>query len=83
MKVSGRDGSSVDNAIIISDCTNGEGVKQEYIEVRKRFGEYRLIRQVLLNIEGKIYDKLELELKNGENIEVFFDITGFFGSNYK
>ncbi len=81
MKVSGGDGSSLTNAIIISDCTNEEGVEQEYIEVRKRFGEYRLILQSLLNIDGKMYDKLELKLKNGENLEIYFDITDFFGKN--
>lgn len=79
MKISGGDGSSFDNAIVISDCSNQEGVQQEYKEVRKRFGECRLIRQVLLENEGKMYDKLELELKNGENIDVYFNITDFFG----
>jgi len=79
MKVSGGDGSSYENAIVISDCNNQEGVKQEYMEVRKRCGEYRLIRQVLLENEGKMYDKLELELRNGEKIDLYFDITDFFG----
>ncbi|MFW9866784.1 MAG: hypothetical protein ACFFEN_11885 [Candidatus Thorarchaeota archaeon] len=79
MKISGGDGSTIDKAIIISDCNNTEGVHQEYVEVRKRFGEYRLIRQVLLEQGDKMYDKLELELKNGEKIELYFDITPFFG----
>ncbi|MFX1488933.1 MAG: hypothetical protein ACFFBI_07290 [Promethearchaeota archaeon] len=79
MKISGGDGSTIDDAIIISDCNNTEGVHQEYVEVRKRFGEYRLIRQVLLEHGDKMYDKLELELKNGEKIELYFDITPFFG----
>jgi len=79
MKVSEGDGSSYESAIVISDCSNQDGVQQEYKEVTKRFGEYRLIRQVLLENEGKMYDKLELELRNGENIDVYFDITDFFG----
>jgi hypothetical protein len=79
MEISGGDGSTIDDAIIISDCNNTEGVHQEYVEVRKRFGEYRLIRQVLLEQGDKMYDKLELELKNGEKIELYFDITPFFG----
>lgn len=79
MKISGGDGSTIDDAIIISDCNNTEGVHQEYVEIRKRFGEYRLIRQVLLEHGDKMYDKLELELKNGEKIELYFDITPFFG----
>ena len=79
MKITGGDGSSIENAIIISDCNNTEGVQQEYVEVEKRFGEYRLIRQVLLEHGDKMYDKLELKLKNGENVDLYFDITHFFG----
>jgi len=47
VKISGGDGSSFEEAIKISDCSNTEGVKQEYIEVRKKFGNYQLIRQSL------------------------------------
>ncbi|MFX1478879.1 MAG: hypothetical protein ACFFCI_12175 [Promethearchaeota archaeon] len=79
MKISGGDGSSIENAIVISDCRDQEGVQQEYKEIRKRFGEYRLIRQVLLENEGRMYDKLELELRNGDIKLVYFDITHFFG----
>ena len=79
VRVSGGDGSSLENAIIISDCDNMEGVDQEYIEVQKRFGNYKLICQSLLNDEGRMFDKLELELEDGRKIEVHFDITDFFG----
>jgi len=37
VRVSGGDGSSFENAIIISDCNNMEGVDHEYIEVKKRY----------------------------------------------
>ena len=78
MKVTGGDGSSIENAIVISECSNLEGVDQEYIEVRKRFGNYNLIRQSLFNVDNRMYDKLELEIE-GKQIEVFFDISDFFG----
>lgn len=79
MKVSGGNGSSIKDAIIISDCTNEKGVKEEYLEVRKRFKEYKLLQQSVLMDKGKVYDKLELTIENGKNITVFFDITDFFG----
>jgi len=82
VRVSGGDGSSFENAIIISDCDNIEGVDQEYNEVQKRFGNYKLIRQSLLNQEGRMFDKLELELEDGRIIEVYFDITDFFGKGF-
>ena len=82
MKISGGDGSSIENAIVISDCDNSEGIRQEYIEVQKRFGSYKLIQQSLLNIEKQMYDKLELEIE-GETKEVFFNITDFFGKGFE
>jgi len=82
MKVTGGDGSSIENAIIISDCNNSVGIRQEYIEVQKRFGNYKLIQQSLLNIENQMYDRLELEIE-GERIEVFFNITDFFGKGFE
>ena len=81
MKVSGGDGSSIQNAIIISECSNLEGVDQEYIEIRKRFGDYQLIQQTLLDVEDRMYDKLDLDI-NGRIIEVYFDITEFFGKGF-
>jgi hypothetical protein len=82
MKITGGDGSSIENAIIISECSNLEGIDQEYSEVRKRFGNYTLIRQILLNIENKKYDKLELDIEGGK-IEEFFDITDFYGKGFE
>ena len=79
MKVSGGNGSSIENAIIISECTNEEGVSQEYLELKKRFKEYRLLQQSLLMEKGKVYDKLELIVEKGKEITIFFDITDFFG----
>ena len=81
MKITGDDGSSIENAIVISECNNSEGIAQEYSEVRKRFGNYKLIQQSLLNIDNRMYDKLELEIE-GEQVDVFFDITDFFGKGF-
>ncbi|MHA1728129.1 MAG: hypothetical protein ACTSWY_05305 [Promethearchaeota archaeon] len=80
VNIDGGDGSSIENAIVISNCNEKEGVNSEYREVRNRFGNYKLITQSLLNIDNKIYDKLELKiLENGKNVEIYFNITEFFG----
>ena len=78
VKISGGDGFSMSNAIIISDCNDPEGVLQEYIELRKRFGQYKKIRRRLLEDNNRKYDVFELDI-NGEKVEVYFDITNFFG----
>jgi len=81
--ISGGDGSSFENAIIISDCDNMQGIEQEFIEVRQRFGNYRLVRQDLMEYNKKMFDKLEIEVENGQLIEVYFDITEFFGKGFE
>jgi hypothetical protein len=42
VKISGGSGMSYDEAIIMTDCSHIEGIDQEYIELRKRFGGWRL-----------------------------------------
>jgi hypothetical protein len=78
VKINGGDGSSFENAIILSECNDTEGVKQEYREVQKRFGTYKLIRQSLLCENNRMYDLLELDI-NGEKIKLYFDNNDFFG----
>ena len=83
MKISLGDGFSFSEAIKISDCSNIEGVEQEYIEVRKRFGNYKLIKQSLHDKRGRMYDVLELKLEDGREITFYFDITDFFGKGFE
>lgn len=82
VKISGGDGSSIEKAIIISDCDDIEGVDQEYLLIRNIFGEFKMIQQSLLNVKKKVYDKLEIEA-DGKRVEVFFDITDFFGKGFE
>lgn len=83
VKILGGNGTCFDDAIIITDCSNIEGVDQEYIELRKRFGHYKLIRQTLIENNGKFYDILEIELENGVKSEIYFEITNFFGKGFE
>ena len=57
--------------------------EEEYIEVRKMFGKYSLIRQNLMEYNNRKIDKLELRLEDGQLIEVYFDITEFFGKGFE
>ena len=82
VKIAGGNGTSLDDAIIISDCSHFEGVDQEYIVLKKRFGDYKLIKQSLIDERGKIYDLLEIKLEDGRKIKVYFEITDFFGRGF-
>ena len=82
VKITGGDGSTIEKAIVISDCTDIEGVDQEYILLKSIFGQFKTIQQTLLNENNKMYDKLEIDVE-GERIVVFFDITDFFGKGFE
>ncbi len=79
--ISGGDGSSLEEAIIISNCDDVEGVDQEYLEIRRLYGHFKMLKQSLLNTKGRVYDQIELQVE-GEIKVMFFDITDFFGKRY-
>ncbi|MBD3198184.1 MAG: hypothetical protein GF317_24250 [Candidatus Lokiarchaeota archaeon] len=78
VRVSGGDGSCLEKAIIIEDCDNSVGVHEEYNVIKKRFGEYKLLKQMLIKECDKIYDFLTLKVDNEEK-KLYFEITNFFG----
>lgn len=82
VKVSGGNGASYEDAIIITDCSHFKGVDQEYLELKKRFGNYKLVKQSLIENNEKCYDLLEIELENGIKKLIYFNITDFFGRGF-
>ena len=80
----GGPGDTLETAVHISGATNSiAGTAAEYTYLRKKFGrenvDWNLFRQSVLRQDGKFYDRLELDLKDGRRKTVFFDISEFFG----
>lgn len=80
----GGAGGSPDTAVIIRGAAdNVAGVAAEYRYLREKFGkqhqDWRLQRQALLQQAGKVFDVMHLELANGSQQTIYFDITDFFG----
>lgn len=82
VQITGGNGTSLDDAITISDCSHFEGIDQEYLVLKERFGNYKLIKQSLIKESGTIYDLFEIQLEDGNKVEVYFDITDFFGIGF-
>ncbi len=83
MAYSGGDGSSEENAVIIN-CNNSLiGISYEYSYIENLYGkrneDWTVINQFLIHNNDKSYDKIEIELKNGSNKIICFEITQFFG----
>jgi hypothetical protein len=76
-------GDSLETAVVIHGASNsGEGIKAENQYLSEKFGQHGLDwdkkGQSLIGKEDKQYDKLDIELKDGTNKTVYFDITEFF-----
>ncbi len=69
----GRDGSSFKKAII------AESVPLEYQWVRANYPGYTMMFQRLVHNEGSPYDILNIKTSQGETINIYFDISNFFG----
>jgi uncharacterized membrane protein YkoI len=69
----GSDGASPETAIVVSS------VEAEYKWVQRNCPGYRFLSQSLQEINGTMYDVLELQNRQGEERTVYFDITQFFG----
>jgi hypothetical protein len=81
---SNNNGESIDDAIIILNAqTDSEGVEAEYHYLEKRFGkkgtDWSLDQQSLVNEDGAYYDAMDITLSDGRTLNIYFDITDFFG----
>lgn len=56
-----------------------ESISEEYAYLREYFPGYKLIQQSLVFNDGLPYDILEFKTKEGKNMEIYFDISKFFG----
>jgi len=76
----GGDGTSQEQAIKIVGAKNErEGVDAEYSLIERIMEEYTVLLQEVLCEEYKSYDRLVLQDVNGNEYEIWFDITEFYG----
>jgi len=79
VKYEGGDGSSMEKAVIIKARNEQVGVDAEYAWLAKKYPGYKMTRQSLMRDKGKKYDMLEIKTTDGKQLEVYFDITDYFG----
>jgi hypothetical protein len=80
----GGPGDRAETAVVILGAPNSfAGIAAEYAYLKKQFGrenvDWNLTRQSVLQQKGKVYDRMDLDLKDGSRKTVFFDIGEFFG----
>lgn len=80
----GGAGDTPETAVVIFGAPNSvAGISAEYKYLQQKFGrenvDWNLRRQSILQQKGKVYDRMDLDLKDGSRKTVFFDISEFFG----
>ncbi|MBS1532330.1 MAG: hypothetical protein JSU01_18655 [Bacteroidetes bacterium] len=75
-----RDGSSLDKAIIINETHEQPGVDAEYAWLRQKYPGYRSQGQALLFKDDKPFDLIHVLTADGKKIDVYFDISKFYGN---
>ena len=83
IKLTGGNGSSKDQAIIILNAKNeSEGVDAEYSYIVEHFGEediyWKFLYQHFIDGGNKQYDILHVDVVDGAEKEFYFDITDFY-----
>lgn len=83
VKISGGDGSSYKNALIVQAKNSTDGIRSEYLYLDKKYGQrgkdWHFIQQSLSHKEGIPYDVLKIKTANGKTLNVYFNIKSFFG----
>jgi hypothetical protein len=79
VQFAGGDGSSLESAVVIRGAKHEkDGIAAEHRYLSQHFASWFLKRQMLVNHQGRVYDRMEITDQNGKPRAVFFDITDFF-----
>jgi len=79
----GGHGDSQENAVVIHAPNSIIGMMAEYKYLENQYGvrdaDWKLFMQSLITGNGKSYDLLTIEMKDGTRKSFYFDITDFYG----
>ncbi len=81
--ITGGDGSSVEQAIVINATSSRIGVPEEYNYIERTCGQcdvdYTIKGQTLYEQNDRQYDVISVKQKDGSKRDFWFDITSFYG----
>ncbi len=76
----GGDGLSLKTAVVILHAKGeDDGVRSEYNWIARHHPNWKVRGQVLLQGKQGIFDKIICVSPDGKTVDVYFDISGFFG----
>jgi hypothetical protein len=80
-------GESIEEAVVIHAQSSIDGVPKEYEWLGKRFGrqgqDWVMRSQALSGHANRVYDVIAIQLADGSDRQIYFDITGFMGGHQR
>lgn len=73
------DGSSIERAVVIVENDTVRGIAAENRWIRENMPGYKKVGQALLQENGGVYDRIDVQNDAGDKRAVYFDIKSFFG----
>jgi hypothetical protein len=73
------DGSNCTQAVIVHARNETEGGRAEYAWIAARYPGYQREMQALMQCNGHAADQLRIRTAAGREVDVFFDISEYFG----
>ncbi len=82
-----QSGESFEEAVVIQAQSSADGVPKEYEWLEKRFGRqgqgWVTRSQALSGHANRVYDIITIQLADGSDRQIYFDITSFMGGHQR
>ena len=73
------DGSTIERAVVIIEDDTMRGIGAENRWIAENMPGYHKVGQALLQQNGGVYDRIDVQNEAGDIRSVYFDIKSFFG----
>ena len=71
-------GGDIEHAIVVPTVDDSEGVRSEYAWLALRYPGGRRTSQAVIPRAGREYDMLAVTTADGQELQIYFDITAFY-----
>ena len=72
-------GLSCESAVVIEAANEHDGIARENAWIAENYPGARKVKQALLQCNDKPADAIDIVTANGQNVTVYFDISGWLG----
>ncbi|MCP4897262.1 MAG: hypothetical protein GY906_09860 [bacterium] len=80
IRFEGGNGTSLEQAVVVLNAeSTKEGVAAENLWIKWKYKGSKKVEQQLSSVEDRHYDVVTIEVSSGARVDLWFDITEFFG----